>query len=69
MWTFYSLKSFCNGQNWTCLILLEWIEKAKTEKHAEKIETFNSVGEIFINYTQDSTIQGIIYIFFPYQVM
>jgi hypothetical protein len=41
------------------------VEKEKRER----VKTFRSSKEIFLNYTEDSTIQGLIYVFFPYQVM
>lgn len=49
---------------------LVWIEQGKVEKEkGERVKTFRSAKEIFLNYTEDSTIQGLIYVFFPYQVM
>jgi hypothetical protein len=40
--------------------------QGKNENNEEKV--FGSVWEIFLNYTEDSTIQGLMYIFLPYQV-
>jgi hypothetical protein len=41
------------------------MRKCKEEKAKEN---HNSAWKIFLKYTEDSTIQGLIYIFFPYQV-
>ncbi len=48
----------------------DWIEKGKMEEREEKEEKEepSTAYEIFLKYTEDSTIQGLIYIFFPYQV-
>ncbi len=45
----------------------DWIEKGKMEEKEEKEEP-STAYEIFLKYTEVSTIQGLIYIFFPYQV-
>ena len=47
---------------------LAWVEKTNEEEN-EEVESFDTVWDIFLNYTETSTIQGLIYIFFPYQVI
>jgi len=47
-------------------IFLGWKSTEKEEKEEKK--TFNSSSEIFLDYSEYSTIQGLIYIFFSYQV-
>ncbi len=38
------------------------------EKEGKEKKTFDSGYELFLDYTEYSTIQGLIYIFFSYQV-
>jgi hypothetical protein len=51
------------------VFLVAWVEKNNEENFDNtEVESFDTVWDIFLNYTETSTIQGLIYIFFPYQV-
>ncbi len=50
----------------TCLTA--WSEEDQSEMKEKGTQHFNSALDIFLDYTEYSTVQGLIYIFFPYQV-
>ena len=50
-----------------CLLQTAWDEEVNQDEKKKK--QFSSSSEIFLDYTEYSSIQGLIYIFFSYQTM
>ena len=44
-------------------------DKGEDAEMDEEEKRFDSTYKIFLDYTEHSTIQGLIYIFLPYQVL
>ena len=51
------------------LLQVAWDDVEEAKKDEEKKKVFSSSSEIFLDYTEYSSIQGLIYVFLSYQTI
>ena len=63
----------CYNWIWCTFLYVAWgavnADTVESEDNEEGNKVFSSAKEIFLDYTEYSTIQGLIYIFLSYQVI